>query len=226
MTVRLETTIKRYAGDTADTKPTSVPVGSTYLDRQTGALWVCYDGTNWAQWDKLLSLVNLERAEDTAHASGHKGLMLLAVRNDTLAPLAGTDADYIPFTTDALGQLYARLGRGDAVVTVTIANAASLSGAADTRGYAAAGIVIPSDWVTATSITFQGSPDNSNWFNLYDDSGTEVVATVAASRAVSFDVIAGAVAPWRYLKVRSGTSAAAVNQTDADGVSLSLVLKS
>lgn len=38
---------ERYIGDTADTKP-SAPIGSTYLDRQTGILYICYDGTNWA----------------------------------------------------------------------------------------------------------------------------------------------------------------------------------
>lgn len=47
MTVKLEASIHRYIGDTGDTKPTGVPVGSTYLDRQTSILYVTYDGTNW-----------------------------------------------------------------------------------------------------------------------------------------------------------------------------------
>ncbi len=57
MAVVKETSINRYVGDTADVKPTSMPVGSTYLDRQTGTLYVCYDGTNWAEIDKMVKLV-------------------------------------------------------------------------------------------------------------------------------------------------------------------------
>ncbi len=64
MTVVKETSISRYVGDTADTKPTSVPVGSTYLDRQTDALFICYDGTNWTQIDKLV------RVQSSGIASG------------------------------------------------------------------------------------------------------------------------------------------------------------
>ena len=56
MAVKLITTIRRYVGATADSKPTSVPIGSTYLDRQTGILYVTYDGTNWAEWDRMTQL--------------------------------------------------------------------------------------------------------------------------------------------------------------------------
>lgn len=48
-------------------------------------------------------------AEDTAHQTGDKGFMPLAVRKDTAAALAGTDADYIPFITDANGRLHVDL---------------------------------------------------------------------------------------------------------------------
>ena len=48
----------------------------------------------------------LSKAEDAAHTSGDKGLMLLAVRKDTAAVLAGTDADYIPLIVDASGRLW------------------------------------------------------------------------------------------------------------------------
>ena len=48
MTVILISTPKAYIGDTADAKPTSVSVGSTYYDRQTGLDYITYDGTNWA----------------------------------------------------------------------------------------------------------------------------------------------------------------------------------
>ena len=44
-------------------------------------------------------------AEDTAHGTGNKGIMSLAVRKDTQASLAGTDGDYVPLQTNATGGL-------------------------------------------------------------------------------------------------------------------------
>jgi len=48
---------------------------------------------------------NLGKAEDTLHTTGDVGVMGLAVRNDADLALAGTDLDYIPLSTDALGRL-------------------------------------------------------------------------------------------------------------------------
>lgn len=46
-----------------------------------------------------------EYAEDSAHVTGDKGIMHLAVRKDAVAALAA-DGDYIPLIVDASGQLY------------------------------------------------------------------------------------------------------------------------
>ena len=46
------------------------------------------------------------KAEDAVHSSGDKGFMLLAVRKDTAAALAGADGDYIPLIVDSLGRLH------------------------------------------------------------------------------------------------------------------------
>lgn len=46
------------------------------------------------------------KAEDAVHASGDTGNMILCVRNDTLATLAGTDGDYAPCQVSATGGLY------------------------------------------------------------------------------------------------------------------------
>lgn len=51
-------------------------------------------------------LTNIEKAEDAAHVSGDTGVMMLAVRKDTAAALATTDADYIPLIVDASGRLH------------------------------------------------------------------------------------------------------------------------
>lgn len=57
-----------------------------------------------AEGSKTVS--ELVRLEDSAHASGDPGLPIFAVRKDTAAALAGTDADYIPLIVDATGRLW------------------------------------------------------------------------------------------------------------------------
>ena len=51
----------------------------------------------------------LEVAEDAAHTSGDKGILVLAVRWDAGTALAGTDGDYAPLQVDQSGGL--RLGK-------------------------------------------------------------------------------------------------------------------
>ena len=107
MTVVKETATARWIGDTADAKPTGVPVGSTYLDRQTGTLWVCYDGTNWAEKASVpgTGATSLGKAEDAAHTTGDVGVMALAVRKNTAVAL-GADGDYMPVIVDTLGRVH------------------------------------------------------------------------------------------------------------------------
>ena len=50
------------------------------------------------------------KAEDAGHSTGDKGIPALAVRKDTAAALAGTDADYTPLISDASGRLHANVG--------------------------------------------------------------------------------------------------------------------
>lgn len=70
---------------------------------------------------------NLGKAEDVAHTTGDTGVMMLAVRKDTAAALAGADGDYIPLITDASGRLWVMLPAnsgvdiGDVDVTSVIA---------------------------------------------------------------------------------------------------------
>ena len=47
-------------------------------------------------------------AEDSAHVSGDFGTQVLAVRNDVLASLSGTDGDYSPIQVDADGAVWVR----------------------------------------------------------------------------------------------------------------------
>ena len=66
---------------------------------------------------------DLAKAEDAAHTSGDVGVMALAVRNDDLAALAGTDGDYAPLQVDAMGALYTN----DSSVTVGFSTFATLA---------------------------------------------------------------------------------------------------
>jgi|TARA_Y100000296_G_scaffold8879_1_gene10446 hypothetical protein len=55
---------------------------------------------------------DLVKLEDTAHSTGDQGVQMLAVRNDTLAALAGTDGDYAPLQVNATGAIYTALSAG------------------------------------------------------------------------------------------------------------------
>lgn len=104
--------------------------------------------------------------------------------------------------------------------SLTISNGTALSPAVDLTQYSLVGLVMPSGW-TAANLTFQGSADNSNFFDLYD-SGAEVnLGSAAASRYILLNPTT--FAGLRFLKVRSGTSASPVNQ-GADRV-VTLVLR-
>lgn len=98
-------------------------------------------------------------------------------------------------------------------VPVTIPNGTAIMAAGvDIRGGELVGIVMPATW-TPASITFQASGDGTNYFDVFDDGGTELSLTVAASRAVGLtDAKQKVLRGIRNLKVRSGPTAAPVNQ--------------
>lgn len=47
MAVKNASRIDRYIGLSTDTKPTSVPISSTFYEYNTRSEWKTYDGTNW-----------------------------------------------------------------------------------------------------------------------------------------------------------------------------------
>ena len=52
---------------------------------------------------------SLVRSEDAAHTSGQPGIMALAVRNDALSTLTGTDGDYSPIAVGPKGNVFTSL---------------------------------------------------------------------------------------------------------------------
>lgn len=79
----------------------TVDDGGTTISIDDGGGAITVDGTVTATVD-----FTFDYAEDAVHASGDVGAFVLAVRNDTLAALAGTDGDYAPFQVNANGALY------------------------------------------------------------------------------------------------------------------------
>ena len=107
-------------------------------------------------------------------------------------------------------------------VTVAIPTGATgLSASVQTNGLPVVGLIIPSDWVIATAITLQGSIDGTTFYNVYDDTGTEVSITVAASRHIALNPSEFASFP--YLKLRSGTAASPTDQTNSPELKLVLM---
>lgn len=109
----------------------------------------------------------------------------------------------------AAAPLRAQAGVGVTVSTVTILSAASLSGALYMGENVPVALLMPSSWTTA-SLTYQCSTDGTTYGNVYDDGGTEMTSTTAASRFVTLP--AALFAGCKYIKIRSGTSGSPVTQ--------------
>jgi hypothetical protein len=106
-------------------------------------------------------------------------------------------------------------------LTATIASGTSLSGVLNLGGLRLFGIAMPAAW-TAANLTFQMSPDGgTTWVNMYDANGNEMTATTSSSRHIVIDPTNFAAI--QLLKVRSGTSAAPVNQ--GQDSTLTLILR-
>ncbi len=85
---------------------------------------------------------SLGKAEDSVHTSGDVGVMALAVRKDAAASTAGTDGDYQPLITDALGRTWTRQVGADVtnnLQKVTLKSALGSGGELSASGVAHAG---------------------------------------------------------------------------------------
>lgn len=97
--------------------------------------------------------------------------------------------------------------------TAIIKSSASLSTPVDIGDSKIFGLLIPAGWnSSATKITFQASHDGKTWFDLADEAGDEIEVTVAGGASIALVEAGPYLAPWRFLKIRSGTAASAVNQ--------------
>lgn len=107
------------------------------------------------------------------------------------------------------------------VISTNIPANEALSGMVDLGNSTVVGFELPETFPT-TTLTFQakakvseeGTGDVSleDWDNVYDDTGTELSVTVAQGRCVGLKSDkASVLAPFRFIRLRSGTSATPVN---------------
>jgi hypothetical protein len=104
----------------------------------------------------------------------------------------------------------------DAIPVAIPAGATGLSAAVGLGGKTLVGIVIPVAWVTA-AISFQASGDGGQTFGELMDE-TPAARSIGSITGGVYTVIAVDPTKWRginQIKVRSGPSGAAVNQTGA-----------
>lgn len=95
--------IGKLAAGTAEIGKLAAGVAEIGSVKNAGTFAVQVDG------DALTALQlidNIVLVEDAVHSSGASGVMALAVRNDVLAALAGTDGDYAPVQVDEDGGLW------------------------------------------------------------------------------------------------------------------------
>lgn len=94
-------------------------------------------------------------------------------------------------------------------VTDLILNGTSLAAGVKTDWSHVLSLGMPAAW-TAAVITMQVSQDGITYRNLFDEFGSEVTLTVAAGNEVALPVTR--LAPYGWVKLRSGTAAAPVAQ--------------
>ena len=95
--------------------------------------------------------------------------------------------------------------------TLTIANADSVSDALDLTDTNLLGLIMPAAW-TSAALTLEVSPDGSSWYPAYDAVGSQTgfIASPVVSAAYAVDL--SALLAWRYVRLRSGTTATPVTQ--------------
>lgn len=93
---------------------------------------------------------------------------------------------------------------------ITIASGQNLSGAIDIEWAAGIGIELPAAW-DGNTISFAVSSDIAGTYGPLKSGGAEYTESVVAGDRISIDI--SAMFPWRYIKIRSGTSSTPTNQT-------------
>ena len=86
---------------------------------------------------------------------------------------------------------------------VTIASGQTTSGSIDLQGSGLVAMIMPAAF-TGTAVTFQISPDDVTYYDLYNTNNTQLSASITQGRAYLF--VPGDFVGVRYLKVKSNAS--------------------
>lgn len=91
----------------ANTRGDTHTVGAVLYDKANDRLGVINASNELLVHDEdvKVALGDLSHLEDSAHVSGDKGMLPLAVRNDTEGSLVDADGDYAPLQVDSSGRL-------------------------------------------------------------------------------------------------------------------------
>lgn len=88
-------------------------------------------------------------------------------------------------------------------ITATIAAGESLSSAAQSGTQQVVSILIPSDWDPIAGLSFQISPDNNNYYDVFSNVGSEIIMPAIPGTAIILGASWMQAISW--FKIRSGT---------------------
>lgn len=144
--------------------------------------------------------INEAKAEDSAHASGDRGIPILAVRTDTPASRAGSDGDYANLITDNTGRLVVRADYVAASDNTTDSVSAAIDSSymmddhtriapkfangAITAGTGTMIAAVASKAIRVVAATFTSSSDSANWL-ARNGTGTAICGTHQSVKGIS-----------------------------------------
>jgi hypothetical protein len=105
---------------------------------------------------------NLGKAEDAAHTTGDTGVAVLAVRSDAGGSFAA-DGDYVPFSTDAVGNLRTVAGGAASAATVTQVACSTSSATLLASSASRKGVIIFNDAAVALYVKFGATASSTSF---------------------------------------------------------------
>ena len=105
------------------------------------------------------------------------------------------------------------IGMARAATTLTIPAAASVSEALPLDTRSLLGFITPAAW-TSAALSIEVSPDGVTWLPAYDSYSAQVgvYSSIPTAASAAYAVDVSALLPWEWVRFRSGTSAAPINQ--------------
>lgn len=110
--------------------------------------------------------------------------------------------------------IYVSSGAGRMTVAATIPSGSSVSNAVDLSNACLVGFIAPAAW-TAAALNIEVSVDGAAWVTMgvFDSSGVATGNYPSLTGGAAYAVDVQSFLPFRYVRLRSGTAASAVNQT-------------